>query len=74
MARAVPVDAGRYFGVNPPPIVVVGGGPGEAAAAAILAQAGREVLVLERQKGSHDKVCGEFSERRCPGRTTDARH
>jgi flavin-dependent dehydrogenase len=40
--------------------VVVGGGPGGAAAAVMLAQAGREVLVIERQTGPHDKVCGEF--------------
>jgi flavin-dependent dehydrogenase len=42
------------------PIVVVGGGPAGAAASCLLAQAGREVLVLERERQATPKVCGEF--------------
>lgn len=41
-------------------IIVVGGGPAGAAAACLLAQAGRRVLLLERETGPHHKVCGEF--------------
>lgn len=41
-------------------IVVIGGGLAGAAAATHLAQAGRDVLLLERTTGPHDKVCGEF--------------
>jgi flavin-dependent dehydrogenase len=41
-------------------VLVVGGGLAGAAAAAHLARAGREVLLLERSAGPHDKVCGEF--------------
>lgn len=40
--------------------VVVGGGPAGAAAACGLAMAGREVLLLERERAPHHKVCGEF--------------
>jgi menaquinone-9 beta-reductase len=40
--------------------IVVGGGPAGATIATRLAQAGRDVLLLEREKGPHDKVCGEF--------------
>ena len=40
--------------------VVAGGGLAGAAAAARLAMAGRRVLLLERTRGPHDKVCGEF--------------
>ena len=40
--------------------VVVGGGPAGAATAAVLATAGRDVLVLERDAGPADKVCGDF--------------
>jgi flavin-dependent dehydrogenase len=41
-------------------VVVVGGGLAGAAAAAILARAGRQPLVLERERGPRDKICGEF--------------
>ncbi|TNC72190.1 NAD(P)/FAD-dependent oxidoreductase [Rubellimicrobium roseum] len=41
-------------------VVVIGGGLAGAAAAAHLAGAGRDVLLLERSTGPHDKVCGEF--------------
>ena len=40
--------------------LIVGGGPAGAAAAILLAQAGRDVLLIEREPGPHDKVCGEF--------------
>ena len=43
--------------------VVVGGGPAGAAAATRLARAGREVVLLEREAGPVDKVCGEFLSR-----------
>ncbi len=39
---------------------VVGGGPAGAALAIRLARAGRDVLLVERSEGAHDKVCGEF--------------
>jgi len=40
--------------------VIAGGGPAGAAAAILLAQAGRQALVLERTSGATDKICGEF--------------
>ena len=40
--------------------LVIGGGLAGAAVAIRLAQAGREVVLLEREAGPHDKVCGEF--------------
>ena len=40
--------------------VVVGGGIAGAAVAVHLGRAGREVVVLEREPDTHDKVCGEF--------------
>lgn len=40
--------------------LVVGGGLAGAAVAIRLARAGREVVLLEREAGAHDKVCGEF--------------
>lgn len=41
-------------------VAVAGGGLAGAAAAAQLAAAGRRVVLLERERGRHDKVCGEF--------------
>jgi menaquinone-9 beta-reductase len=41
-------------------VAVIGGGPAGAAAAALLAEAGREVLVIERAAAPGRKVCGEF--------------
>ena len=41
-------------------VLVIGGGLAGAAAAAHLAHAGRDVCLLERTTGPHDKVCGEF--------------
>lgn len=40
--------------------IVVGAGPAGSAAAAILAQAGRRVLLLEKNRFPRPKVCGEF--------------
>lgn len=40
--------------------VVVGAGPAGSAVAAILAEAGRDVLVLEKDRFPRRKVCGEF--------------
>jgi flavin-dependent dehydrogenase len=39
---------------------VVGGGPAGAAAACDLRLAGREAMLLERERAAHHKVCGEF--------------
>jgi flavin-dependent dehydrogenase len=41
-------------------VVVAGGGLAGGAAACLLAASGREVLVVERQAGPSDKICGEF--------------
>jgi menaquinone-9 beta-reductase len=40
--------------------VIVGGGVAGGAAAVLLARAGRRPMLLERETGAHDKVCGEF--------------
>ena len=42
------------------PVLVVGGGLAGAAAASILAEAGRPVTVLERDRAPAHKICGEF--------------
>ena len=44
-------------------ILVIGGGVAGGAVAIALAQAGRQVVLLEREDGPHDKVCGEFLSR-----------
>jgi flavin-dependent dehydrogenase len=41
-------------------IVIIGGGPAGAGLAIELSRAGRDVLLIEREAGPHDKVCGEF--------------
>ncbi len=41
-------------------VLIVGGGLAGAAAACLLARAGRRVLLIEREAGPHDKICGEF--------------
>ncbi|EYD75987.1 putative FAD-linked oxidoreductase [Rubellimicrobium mesophilum DSM 19309] len=41
-------------------VLVLGGGLAGAAAAVHLARAGRDVCLIERTPGPHDKVCGEF--------------
>ena len=40
--------------------LIVGGGPAGSALAAELAGAGRDVVLIERERGPHHKVCGEF--------------
>src|SRR5579872_6521351 len=40
--------------------VVIGGGLAGAMAALHLAAAGRDVVLLEKERGPHHKVCGEF--------------
>ena len=42
---------------------MIGGGLAGASVAALLAEAGRDVVVIEREVGAHDKVCGEFLSR-----------
>jgi flavin-dependent dehydrogenase len=44
-------------------VAVVGGGLAGASFAALTAAAGRDVLLIERETGPHDKVCGEFLSR-----------
>jgi menaquinone-9 beta-reductase len=39
---------------------VIGGGPAGAAIATHLAKAGRSVVLFEKERCAHDKVCGEF--------------
>src|SRR6056297_2682187 len=41
-------------------VVVLGGGLAGAGAACVLAKAGREVLLLEREAAATHKICGEF--------------
>ena len=43
--------------------LVIGGGPAGSTAALRLAAAGRRVLLLEKERQAHDKVCGEFLSR-----------
>ena len=43
--------------------LVVGGGLAGAMVATRLAAAGREVVLLEKERAAHDKVCGEFLSR-----------
>jgi len=40
--------------------LIIGGGPAGASLAVRLARAGRPVVLIEREAGPHDKVCGEF--------------
>jgi menaquinone-9 beta-reductase len=44
----------------PLPCIIVGGGPAGAACAIELARNGRHVIVLEKTRTAHHKVCGEF--------------
>ncbi len=43
--------------------LVIGGGPAGAMVALRLAELGREVVLLEKERGPHHKVCGEFLSR-----------
>jgi flavin-dependent dehydrogenase len=43
--------------------LVIGGGPAGAMVAFRLACAGRNVVLIEKESGPHDKVCGEFLSR-----------
>jgi menaquinone-9 beta-reductase len=47
--------------------LVIGGGPAGAMAAIRLAEAGREVILLEKECAPHHKVCGEFLSREAIG-------
>jgi menaquinone-9 beta-reductase len=44
-------------------VAVIGGGLAGASFATLAARAGRDVLLIEREAGPHDKVCGEFLSR-----------
>lgn len=46
-----------------PDLAIVGAGLAGSALAIRAAQAGRRVLLIERETGAHDKVCGEFLSR-----------
>jgi flavin-dependent dehydrogenase len=43
--------------------LIIGGGPAGSMAAMRLAASGREVMLLEKERGAHHKVCGEFLSR-----------
>ena len=61
-ARAVRKPEEDAVSVTEPMVenLVIGGGLSGAMAGLRLAQAGREVVLLERERKSHHKVCGEF--------------
>jgi flavin-dependent dehydrogenase len=42
------------------PPLIIGGGPAGATAAALIATAGRAVMLVERNAGPADKLCGDF--------------
>jgi flavin-dependent dehydrogenase len=46
--------------MKPYDAAVIGGGAAGPALAAELARAGRSVILFEKEKAAHDKVCGEF--------------
>src|ERR1700733_7816401 len=60
MACAVPLFRGTLESMTDWDVIIIGGGPAGAASAAQLAQAGRRILLLEKEPGPHHKVCGEF--------------
>ena len=41
-----------------PGALVIGGGPAGSAVATLMARAGGRVVLIEREAGPHDKVCG----------------
>jgi menaquinone-9 beta-reductase len=45
---------------SPSEALIVGGGPAGAAVGILLARGGRQVTIVEKSSGVHDKVCGEF--------------
>ncbi len=49
--------------LNTIPNLVIGGGPAGSMVAIRLASAGHPVLLLERERTAHHKVCGEFLSR-----------
>ncbi len=46
--------------MNSPDVIVIGGGPAGCASAIFLAQAGKQVVLMDRACFPRDKVCGEF--------------
>ena len=46
--------------MKPYDAAVIGGGVAGPALATELARAGRSVILFEKEKEAHDKVCGEF--------------
>lgn len=63
MVGAVPPLRRAGEGAVSAEALIVGGGLAGGALAVALAEAGRSVLLLEREAGPHDKVCGEFLSR-----------
>lgn len=46
-------------------VLIIGGGPGGSRLATDLAQAGRSVVLIEKTREAHHKVCGEFLSPEC---------
>jgi flavin-dependent dehydrogenase len=59
MAFSIPLDGCIVPSLIASPLIV-GGGLAGAAAGIDLARAGHAPLLLERETGAHDKICGEF--------------
>lgn len=58
-----PISPLRLAGAVTADALIVGGGLAGGGLAVALAEAGRSVVLLERETGPHDKVCGEFLSR-----------